>query len=443
VAAADPRAVALRVLERVGDGAYASLALEGEAARARLTSPDRRLATALVYGVLKGRARLDHALAAYAPRGLGGVDARTLDALRMGALQLLDLRVPAHAAVDQAVRLVRARRGAKLAGFANALLRRLAREGAPPVPAAPPARRLAVLSGAPEAIAEGLLARLGPVEAEALLLSEARPAPLWLRVNPRRAPSAEAVAAELSATGAEVTPSSLLPSALAVRGADVLFDQPAFIEGRVSLQDLGAQLVGALVDARAGEHVLDACAGVGGKSTQLAERMDDRGRVDAADLSARKLAIGQDHARRLGLGIVRAVEADVASAGDRLLPAYDRVLLDAPCSGLGVARRHPEVRLRPAGDRAPLLALQARLLDAVAARVRPGGVLVYSVCTYTDEEGPRQLAAFLERHPSFVRDAEAPIPESLRDRGAMGELRTWPHRDDADAFFAARLKRLG
>ncbi len=445
------REVALRVLRRVEEGAYVNLALDGESVRARLSPLDRRLLSALVYGVLKGRARLDYALAAHAPRGIAKLDETTLDVLRLGALQLLELRTPAHAAVDETVDALRRLRGPKLAGFANALLRKLASAGAPAAPSGPPARRLSVMTGAPEWVVEAAIARLGEAEAEALLFAEGKAAPLWLRINRKRiAPNRDVelgarLLAELargSGTEATVTPSELVPGALALRSADGIFDTPSYVEGLVTAQDLGAQLVGALLDPQPGENVLDACAGLGGKSTHLAERMDDRGRVDAADSSARKLELGADHARRLGLGIIRSIEADLLDPNAPLLPHYDRVLLDAPCSGLGVARRHPEVRLRK-GEKeiASLAALQAKLLDRVADRVRPGGVLVYAVCTYTDEEGPAQVNSFLARRREFTRDDEAPMPGPLRGRGAAGELRTWPHRDDADAFFAVRLRR--
>ncbi len=441
MAKSNPRQVALRVLRRVEEGAYVNLALDGECRRAGLSALDRRLATVLVYGVLKGRARLDYALSACASRGLAGLDEPTLDVLRLGALQLLELRVPSHAAVDETVNLLKEQRGTKLAGFANALLRRLSREGAPPAPHAPPALRLSILSGAPQAVVEAAIARLGVAEAEALLLAEGRPAPMWLRLNPRRALSRDAIFIELGADGTPAVESVLCPGAVVLRSPDGIFDRPAYVEGRVSVQDLGAQLVGQLLDPQPGERVLDACAGVGGKTTQLMERMDDRGHVEAVDRSARKLELASDHAHRLGLTIKHPRTADLLAPDLDLGDAYDRVLLDAPCSGLGVARRHPEVRTRRAGVKLDeLVALQARLLDAVAQHVRPGGVLVYAVCTYTDEEGPRQIADFLARNPAFTRDEAAPIPSALAGRGAAGELRTWPHRDDADAFFAARLR---
>ena len=430
----NPRQVALRVLRRVAEGAYVNLALEGEIARAQLAPNDRGLATALVYGVLKGQARLDYALARLTPRGIDKLDSQTKDLLRLGALQLLELRTPAHAAVDETVDSVRKLRGAKLAGFANALLRKLATQGAPPPPVHPLSLRLSVTTGAPVWVVEAALARLGPVEAEGLLGAEGRPAPMWLRVNPLRVDDAAALASRLCASL-----STLCPGALLLPSASGVFDAPDYVEGRLTAQDLGAQLVGTLLDPQPGETILDACAGVGGKSTQLAERMRDEGRVDALDLSSRKLDIGADHARRLGLSIVRSVVADLTKSAPGL---YDRVLLDAPCSGLGVARRHPEVRLRRGAEQvAGLALLQTRLLEAAAARVRPGGILVYAVCTYTFEEGPAQIERFLAAHPEFTRDGAAPIPAALLGRAAAGELRTWPHHDDADAFFAARLRR--
>jgi 16S rRNA (cytosine967-C5)-methyltransferase len=195
------------------------------------------------------------------------------------------------------------------------------------------------------------------------------------------------------------------------------------------VQDVAAQLVGRLCGATPGERILDACAGVGGKSTHLAQLAGGSVHIDAADLSQRKLDLGVDAARRLGLADrIHPVLADLtAPPPGALADHYDRILLDAPCSGLGTLRRHPEGKWRRRPAELPALAaLQARLLDSLASRVRPGGVLVYSVCTFTIEEGPMQIDRFLKAHPEFTSD-----------RG----LTTWPHREDCDAFFAARLLR--
>jgi 16S rRNA (cytosine967-C5)-methyltransferase len=202
-----------------------------------------------------------------------------------------------------------------------------------------------------------------------------------------------------------------------------------FAEGLATVQDLGAQRIARLLEPPAGARLLDACSGVGGKATHLVELAGAGAHVDAADLSARKLDLAADTARRLGHeSQIRTVVCDLTDGRAPLGASYDAVLLDAPCSGLGVLRRHPEAKWRPRPALAALASTQARLLETLAARVRPGGALVYAVCTFTDEEGPAQLARFAAAHPEFTVERE---------------LRTWPHRDDADAFFAARLRRRG
>jgi 16S rRNA (cytosine967-C5)-methyltransferase len=173
-------------------------------------------------------------------------------------------------------------------------------------------------------------------------------------------------------------------------------------------------------------------------ATHIAQLTQDGARIDAADLSERKLELCADHARRLGLRSISTVACDLLDERAPLEAAYDRVLLDAPCSGLGVLRRHPEAKWRDAPTM-ELAQVQAQLLARLATRVKPGGLLVYSVCTFTDEEGPRQLAAFLAAHPQFAVEPPAdPRLAALAD--ASGALRTWPHRHDADAFYVVRLR---
>jgi 16S rRNA (cytosine967-C5)-methyltransferase len=351
--------------------------------------------------------------------------------LRLGAYQILFLRVPAHAAVDDAVEAVKRGRGAKLAGFINALLRRLAREGEPAMPEPNDLiKYLSVSESAPAWLVEDAVRRLGPGEAPAYLAALNVPAPVWLRVNSLRA-SRDEVATALASErpSARITPSPVVPEALKVEGGGDLTTTGPFVAGQATVQDLAAQQVARLVDPQPGERVLDACAGVGGKSTHLAALMGGQGQIDAADLSERKLELAADTARRLGVTCVRSIVADLTDPAAPLQPTYDRVLLDAPCTGLGVLRRHPEAKWRRQPDDArALAAIQAKILSALAPRVKPGGVLVYSVCTYTDEEGPRQVDAFLAAHPRFAREGEP--------------LQTWPHRDDADAFYAVRLRAI-
>jgi 16S rRNA (cytosine967-C5)-methyltransferase len=447
---ASAREVARRVLRRVDTGgAFVSLALSGELERAALSPEDRGLATEIAYGVVRHRSRLTRALAAHAPRGIGKLSPAVRVALEAAAYQLLFLdRVPPYAAVDDAVRAVRAVAGPRVAGFANGLLRRLAREGEPPLPdrTADLRAHLEVACSLPPAVLDELARAAPDGELEAAALALSAPAPLWARVDPLRVPVAE-LAARLAAEhpGVRAEPSDLCREAVRLIGAGSPEASESFQDGLWTVQDLGAQLIGHLIGARPGMRVLDACAGVGGKATHLAQLAGDQARIDAADQSARKLDLLTDAARRLRLASIHPVASDLRRPGDELAATYDAILLDAPCSGLGVMRRHPELKWRlRATAVAEMAALQRELLAALWPRLARGGLLVYSVCTFTRAEGPEQIARFLAENPDAAVEPP-PADDGVRDWSAVigddGFMRTWPHRHDADAFFAARIRR--
>jgi 16S rRNA (cytosine967-C5)-methyltransferase len=425
------RDVARRVLRRVeSEGAFVSLALAGELDRGHLSPEDRGLATEIAYGVVRHRTRLERALASHAPRGLGKLSPAVRIALDAAAYQILFLdRVPAHAAVNDAVEAVRRVGGPRVGGFANGLLRKLCSAGEPPLPdaAADLRAHLEVACSMPRWLVDEV-ARAVPDELDAAVRALTAPAPLWARVDPTRlAPDELARRLVAERPGITAEPSARVRGAVRVTGLGSPESSPSFQDGLWTVQDLGAQLVAQLAAPEPGQRVLDACAGVGGKATHLAQLAGDRAVIDAADLSPRKLDLLRDTARRLGLTSIRPVASDLTKPGDELGSDYDVVLLDAPCTGLGVLRRHPEVKWRcAAGAAGELALLQHRILVALAPRVRPGGVLIYSVCTFTDAEGPAQIARFLAEHGDFTEEAR---------------LTTWPHRDDADAFFAVRLRR--
>lgn len=482
------RALAHRVLRQVAAQQVFVTPVLGAALDASgLPARERRLATELVYGVCRHQQRLDRALAAMAHRGLRKLNPGVLAILRVGAYELLFLdRIPDHAAVNSAVDAARRVGGPRLAGFVNGVLRRLAREGEPALP--PHADRRAHLAAAlslpgwiVDRLAGELAAEAGQA-ADAAGLADALeaaatalngPAALSVRANRLRC-DREALAAclrgeggdmqsdieadtDAGGAGVDVEPSPWAPQALMVSGLGDPERSPSFAQGLWTVQDVGAQLVGHMVAPAPGWRILDACAGVGGKSTHLAELTGDQAVIDAADVSESKLALCGQSAARLGLRGVVPRRVDLtrtdpeAWAAAGLAPGYDAVLLDAPCSGLGVLRRHPEAKARLAEqDVARMAALQARLLDALAPRVQPGGILVYSVCTFTREEGPAQVEAFLARHPGFALEAP-PAGEVAWARlapGAAGEgaaaggvVRTWPHLHEADGFFMARMRR--
>lgn len=496
------RDVACRVLRRViHEQAFANLTLAGELDACGLDARDRRLATELVYGVCRHLTRIDRALAAKTRHGLGKVKPAVLAILRVGAYQLLFLdRVPDHAAVSEAVAAARDLGGARLAAFANSILRRLTREGEPSLPDADDVcRYIEVAHSLPGWIAGRLASQLGdPADSLHAAKALSKPAGLAIRGNFARI-TGHGVADQRSRQGmrsgvpteqsgrpagysiggdsqpdqplaalrellrgespdAEIRASPFCPGALIVAGLGDPERSPSFRDGLWTVQDVAAQLVSRLV-AAVGEplRILDACAGVGGKTTHLAELHGDHAVIDAADRSPNKLALLDRNARRLGVEERIACHAiDLVAAGatgaEQLGHSYDAVVLDAPCTGLGVLRRHPETKWRVGeSDVSRMAAVQRELLDAVCTRVRSGGVLVYSVCTFTAEEGQDQIASFLDRHPEF---SLAPPPAQGDEGGTDSEsvpwadlcpepgiMITWPHRHGADGFFAARMVR--
>ncbi len=456
-AVATSRQLARAVLEQVErERAFANRALSAALDRARALSPEERgLGTELVYGVLRRQTRLDRALEAVSDRGLGSLDPRVRIVLRVAAYQILFLdRIPAYAAVNEAVDACKdLRNGARLAGLANALLRRLADRGEPPLPDATrdPLGFLVEADGLPEWLARLAIGELGGAEAIAFGATIGIPAPLALRANRLRIDRAGLLArlAE-ERPGAEIGASDFAPDGLLVRRIDSPFLTGAFTEGLFAVEDVGAQIVAELCGAAPGERILDACAGLGGKSAHLAALAGNQAEIDAADIAPAKLRQARELGRRLGVRGLTTMAADLTRPWADPSRRYHRVLLDAPCSGLGVLRRHPEALARRApADLAPLAATQSRMLETVAPLVLPGGSLTYSVCTFDRQECEAVIETFLRSHPMFriERGSEgagssavaSTIPwGALTDAG--GFVRTWPHRHDADAFFAVRLR---
>lgn len=445
---ATAREAAFAVLARAeAADAFVSVLLFHTLERSHLGPADRALATAIVFGVLRHRARLDHALAPLLRRPFSELPAAIRTILRMGAAQLLVLeRVPAAVAVSASVELARRYGHAGTARLVNAVLRRLAAEGPPALPdrAADPLGFLALQYSHPRWLLARWAARWGATEAEALAAANNRPAPSTLRANTLRA-SRDAVVAALRARGVDAD-AGRLPESVRVAGS--LTDRlPVIDDGLAVVQDEAAMLVARAVAPPVGGVVIDACAAPGGKATHLAALMGDRGRVLACDVHPRKLEALAHRAAALGVRCLEAHHLDARELGARVPGVADAVLVDAPCSGLGTIRRRPEIRWRAAeADLARHAAAQAALLAGAAGAVRPGGVLVYSVCSLEPEEGPRVVEAFLTAHPGFVRD---PLPEECpRDLGGRsiagdhpGEAWLLPHRHDTDGFYLARVRR--
>ena len=426
-APATARSVAITVLHRVADrGAYASAALDAELKRARLSATDAALATEIVYGTLRALPALDARIAAQLKQGCK-LDGLARAALRAGCYQLMHLsRVPAHAVVDESVRVVRGARSPRLGGFVNAVLRGLARQR--PEHPAPPEHVLVE-----PWVRASLEAGLGPERTAALLDQRPSSPPIGLRVSAGRDIDAIATAIAAARPDAELA-RGLAPRALRVRRAGDPRGLPGYAEGDLSVQEEGSQLLALALGAEPGETVADLCAGHGGKTTLLAERVGPRGSITAVDVDERKLERIAPELARLGRSDVRVPTAavDLGVGIGELAPAsFDRVLVDAPCAGLGTLHRRPEILLRLTPDDLPRLGeLQLRILEHAASLVRPGGVLAYSVCSPTRDEGALVAERFERLHGAFTRSPDGPAARTKIPADRDGILRLGPWLGD-------------
>jgi len=413
-ARADARDVALETARHVTRGALLSRALGRALDASGMASRERALTTDLVYGSLRWRIWLDAALAPRL-RDPGALPDDVREALRLGAYEKLIRGTPPHAAVSAWVDVVRDR-SPRLTGLVNAVLRRVE----PPADPSP-----AVRASLPEPLWRRIEAALGP-QAEAAVAAMRAPAPLWLVDH------AGDAAERLAADGSEVA-AGPLHGTLRVRPSARLGDLPAFRDGAVQPMNPASYAVTRILDAPPGARVLDLCSGRGVKSAALATA---GARVEAIERDPRKVEQARRNLARLGVEAHHRV-ADLSQPVPDVTPAT-HVLLDAPCSGTGTLRGHPEIALRfSEADLAEGVRLQERLLEQAAERVAAGGVLVYAVCALTPEEGPERVAAFLERHEGFTPD---PVESGLPQRAAGPGTFLLP-LDGLDGFYVARLRR--
>jgi len=435
------RALAIDVLARVeATDAYLNVVLDQRLAESPLRDPrDAGLVTELCYGTTRRRLGLDGVISGFSDRKLAALEDRVLAALRVGAYQIFHSRVPRRAAVSETVEGLKQLGLSRASGFVNAVLRKVAAvESIPLPPESDLAGHLSVRESHPRWLVERWLRRYGRAGAEAMLVADNESPPVTVRTN-TRAGSRDGLAALLTSSGVQVLPTALSPVGLRLPAPGPVEALAGFAEGRFQVQDEAAQLVGLYAAFPEGARVLDACAAPGGKACHLAESHA----VVAVDLYPAKLEKIRAEARRLGLEErVQVLAHDATEPFPPSIGPVDAVLLDAPCTGLGTLRRHPELRWRrQEEDLARLATLQRRILERCQELVPPGGLLVYAVCSTEPEEGPDQIEPFLRSHPEFTLET----PRVAERQGwplSQGALRTLPGPGGMDGFYAARLRRL-
>lgn len=452
------RLLATRVLERVERSqAYADIALHHALSRSPLSGVDRALTTELVYGTLRWRGRLDFFLSQMLNQELSTLDPLVATILRLGAYQLLfSDRIPASAAVDQAVRCTRAVGNTRATGLVNAVLRRLSREWqtiVPPRLEEDPIAHLVHALSMPEWMAKRLIEIYGEEGAASFAKACNQPPQITVRVNRTRT-DRDTLLKTLQETIPKARAGQYAPDAILLGHIGDLGLDPAFRQGLYSVQDEASQLVIELLDPQPGEFILDTCAAPGGKTTGIGERMAGQGSVLGLDRNARRLKMVGQTVRRLELTGVHTLKRDATlpltdlvipgKEGRQELTRFDRILVDAPCSGLGALRRNPDARWRVLeADPRRLADVQQTLLIRAAAVLRRGGTLVYSTCTILPEEDEDQVNRFLEQNPNFRQVPASELPAGLASVvDEQGTLRMTPHEHGTDGFYAARLERI-
>jgi len=437
--AATARDLAARVVARVEkDGAFASAVLDSELSRAaQLDARDRALATELVYGTLRVWPWLLDQIAHFAPRGLDNLDAIVRAHLVVAGYQLQFTRVPAFAAVNEAVGSIRASRGPRVGAFANAILRRFAEDAVE----RPVGIDEAVLASTPRWLCEALGRALSPEGARSFLACGTEPPAVALRVE--HASERDPWISQLRASAPDATfePGRVSPLAILARGAGKPQTLPGWAEGAWSVQEEGSQLAALAVGAREGDEVLDVCAGRGNKTAVLARAVGAGGAVDACDAAPSKLMRLGEELARIGLRARQTCAVDWCVGSGDVTGAYDRVIVDAPCTGVGTLRRRPEIgHRRKPSDLAAMAHAQVAIGARAAQHVRSGGRLIYVVCSVLNEEAEEVVGALLDAR----RELELTPFDAPQARAIFGEassFRLLPQVHGTDGYFVASLRR--
>ncbi len=415
-----PRETALRILLEITEkNAYADLAVKKGLAASKLEQRDKALATNLVYGTIQQLRFIDYQIASVSARPIESLTPAVREILRMAVYQLRFMdRIPGHAAVNESVNMAK-RHARSASNYVNGVLRNIQRQGYQYPDKLQ--ERLGVTYSFPDYLVRLWMKQFGAEACEKLLAASNAVPPVSIRVNPLKS-SAEEVTALCKAQETE------LPMGFYIDAPKNIAETAMFREGWLSIQDIGAQMAGLALDPKPGERVLDVCAAPGGKTTHMAELMENQGEITAWDIHPHKVKLIQKNAARLGITIIQAKTHDARTVDEEHIEYYDKVMADVPCSGLGILRKKPDIKWqRTEEDLSELTGVQTDILEAASRHVKSGGTLLYCTCTLNRAENEEIVEAFLQTHAEF-KQAE-PWKTLL------------PHRDNTDGFFIAKLRK--
>ncbi len=441
------REAALKILMDINENrAYSNIALNRYFSASELRDIDKAFITEIVYGTVKWKLFLDRVIASYSNIKMEKLSPWILNILRLGAYQLLKMsKVPQSAACNESVKLA-GKYGHKASqGYVNAVLRNITRGG---IDAAIPERNkdlaayLSVTYSYPKWLTEKYLTLFGPEKTESLLDAGNKTPESTVRTNTLKV-SCEMLLKQLNEAGIEAVEGRYAKEAVIIKSHVSFGSLRAFKDGFFQVQDESSMLPARVLAPKPGDTVLDACSAPGGKTTHIAQLMNNKGTVVARDVHEHKLKLVNEAAERLGIDIIKTELMDAVCDNPKDKEAFDRVLLDAPCTGLGIIRRKPDIKwARETKDQDNIAKLQRMLISNVAKAVKPGGVMVYSTCTILPSENEDVVNGFLEENCDFeLDDISTYLPDNLAQYSQKGMLQLYPDRDGIDGFFIARIRR--
>lgn len=445
---AGAREVALEILTRVAERrSYSNLEVKHALEHTSLSAPDVGLVTELVYGTIQRRNTLEYVLARFV-QGNKKMQAWVRELLLLSLYQIRYLdRVPDRAAVHEAVEIAKRKGHQGIASLVNGVLRNVLRQ--PQVWHDFPSDQVSAIAlqeSHPEWLVKRWLKQFGEAETKLICQSNNLPPYPSVRVNTRKT-TREELLQQIKSSDPEAEASLVSPYGIRLTGGNAA-NTRWFQEGFCTIQDESSMLVAPALAVKPGQRVLDACAAPGGKTTHLAELMENTGEIVACDVHPHKEQLIRQTADRLGITIIKTLVADAMDLPDKVAGSFDRILLDAPCTGFGVIRRKPDLKWnKTEADIRQIAAIQGKLLERISSLLAPDGVLVYSTCTLEPEENQLLVEKFVADHPAFALDPslarDLPAAVTAKLDATKGYIQLFPHHFHTDGFFIARLKRIG
>ena len=440
----NPRQIALDILVDVNKNkAYSNIAINRRFKATKIEIVDRKLITELVYGVIENLIYLDHIIKTLSKIRIKKLNVSVLNILRMGLYQIIFLdKIPVFAAVNESVNLTK-KNDHKSAGFVNGILRNYTRnmnDISIPSLETDPVNHLSIVYSHPNWLVDKWLRQFGQEKTILLLKANNEKPPLTIRVNTLKT-SKNHLKNILIDENLEISDGLYMDEAIHINNVGSIEELDSFQQGLFQVQDESSMMVARILDPQKGDAVIDVCAAPGGKTTHIAQLMEDTGYILARDIYDHKLKLINDNAGRLGIHIIHTQTYDAKELDKDSIEKFDKVLVDAPCTGLGIIRRKPELKYNKTPENLMEIAeLQFEILSNSSKYVKKGGILLYSTCTITNEENHGVVERFLYHNKDFeISDINAYLPKELNTKG-IG-LQLYPHLHKTDGFFISKLRK--